>query len=125
MSEEEIIKDLKNFIALAQKEENFIYYSEYKFDNELAERVQILLDLYNKEKEKNKKLTDEYLIQRDLINAEFLNENYISKDKIKEKIEELEKEKSKYTGYKGLEFSRTGLINAQKLVLQELLEERK
>lgn len=47
------------------------------------------------------------------------------KDKIKEKIEELEKEKSKYTGYKGLEFSRTGLINAQKLVLQELLEERK
>lgn len=53
LSEDEIIKDLKNFIALAQKEENFIYYSEYKFDNELSERVQGLLDLYNKEKEKN------------------------------------------------------------------------
>lgn len=87
--------------------------------------IETLLTAYEKEKEKNKELTDEYLIQRNLINAEFLNENYISKDKIKAKIEELEKEKSKYTGYKGLEISRTGLINAQKLVLQELLEERK
>lgn len=50
----------------------------------------MLAKLYQKEKEKNKELTDEYLIQRDLINAEFLNENYISKDKIIEKIEEYE-----------------------------------
>ena len=35
----------------------------------------------------NKKLTDEYLVQRDLINPDFLKD-FISKDKIKAKIEE-------------------------------------
>lgn len=50
----------------------------------------MLAKLYQKEKEKNKELTDEYLIQRNLINAEFLNENYISKDKINSKIAEYE-----------------------------------
>ena len=48
---------------------------------------------------------------------------FIPKSKVKEKIEELYKEQNKYTGYKGLEFSRTGLINAQIQILQELLEE--
>lgn len=169
MSEDEIIKFIKEKIKNTVPEytetlvdgkiyRNEIIPIEMKWTKQVAEKVQGLLDLYNKEKEnnkeldrenqalyesincddntmlaklyqkekeKNKELTDEYLIQRNLINAEFLNENYISKDKIKAKIEELEKEKSKYTGYKGLEISRTGLINAQKLVLQELLEERK
>jgi hypothetical protein len=74
MSEEEIIKDLKNFCAMSKKEENFTYYSEYKFCEEIAERVQGLLDLYEKEKlnsfslsdklniekEKNKELFEEY-----------------------------------------------------------------
>lgn len=44
-----------------------------------------------KEKEKNKELTDEYLVQRDLINPDFLKD-YIHKDKIKAKIEEINKE---------------------------------
>lgn len=69
------------------------------------------------------KMTDEQYKQViDLVEHD-INKKW--EDKIKAKIEELEKEKSKYTGYKGLEFSRTGLINAQKLVLQELLEEEK
>ena len=113
MSEEEIIKDLKNFIALAQKEENFIYYSEYKFDNELAERVQGLLDLYKKEKEKNNNLqydkkfyqgvidelkeTNKELeeeldrqINARTINEEFIEKNYISKEEIRLLIKEYE-----------------------------------
>lgn len=35
-----------------------------------------LLDLYNKEKEKNKELTDEYMIQKHLINEDFLKRLY-------------------------------------------------
>ncbi len=53
---------------------------------------------YEKEKEKNKELTDEYLIQRDLINPEFMKD-YISKDKIKAKIEEIELNDKKYKNY--------------------------
>ena len=43
------------------------------------------------------------------------------KERIKEKIEELEKEHEKYNGINGLEISRNGLINAQIQKLQELL----
>ncbi len=49
--------------------------------------------------------------------------DYIPKSKVKEKIEELEKEHEKYNGINGLEISRNGLINAQIQKLQELLEE--
>lgn len=86
MSEEEIIDIIKDFLELRE-----IYSSDNMRKSFLSiykDAIQGLLDLYNKEKEKNKKLTDEYLIQRDLINAEFLNENYISKDKINSKIAE-------------------------------------
>ena len=51
------------------------------------------------------------------------NENSISKDKIKEKIKELEKEKIKYIGDKGLRYSETGIINSEMNILKELLEE--
>jgi len=50
-------------------------------------------------------------------------DEFISKDKIKAIIEELEKEYEKYKGNKGLEFSRTGLINSKIQCLQSLLEE--
>lgn len=47
-----------------------------------------LLTAYEKEKEKNKELTDEYMIQKHLINPDFLKD-YISKDKIREIIKEI------------------------------------
>lgn len=74
MNEEELIKDLTNFIAFAQKEENFTYYPEYKFVNELSEKVQDLLDLYNKEKEK----TPESIIKQ----FEIYQNRICEKDKI-------------------------------------------
>ena len=70
-----------------------------------------ILDLYNKEKEKNDALTEE------------LEDNYINRDKIKAKIEELYKEHDKYKGNLGLQYSKAGLINSQIQVLQELLKE--
>ena len=72
MSEEEIIEILKRDM--------------FMFSCEQEEAIQGLLDLYNKQKEKNKELTDEYMIQKHLINPDFLK-NYISKDKIKNIIE--------------------------------------
>ena len=45
--------------------------------------IETLLDLYKQEKEKNKKLTDNY----DILTQHFIN-NHISKDKIRAKIEE-------------------------------------
>lgn len=117
LSEEEIIKDLKNFIAFAQKEENFIYYSEYKFDNELAERVQGLLDLYQKEKEKNKELEKELDICNDCETAQSIAIlNSISKDKIKAKIEEYCEKMQK-------ENEHVNCYDYAVYFLQELLEE--
>lgn len=83
MSEEEIIKEFKNLIYNS----DFDYIKLMDEDgftgwHELFENI---LDLYNKEKEKNKELTDEYMIQKHLINSDFLKD-YISKDKIKEKL---------------------------------------
>ena len=45
------------------------------------------------------------------------------KNKIKEKIKKLETRRENEKGYKGLEYSRTGLLNAGIQVLQELLGE--
>ena len=90
MSEEEKIKDLKNFCAMSKKEENFTYYSEYKFYEEIAERVKGLLDLYNKEKEKNKELQNymkQYLIPKSTIKL-----IYVSKEAIKEIIDKIDAE---------------------------------
>lgn len=68
MSEEEII----NRINYNMKNAGFNWGKSCIVDNK---DLQGLLDLYNKEKEKNKELCEKYCPQ---------NENYISKDKIEE-----------------------------------------
>lgn len=89
--------------------------------------IQAIENLLNRVKEleeQNKQLTDAYLIQKDLINAEFLS-NYVGKDKIRKKIEELEKdlqdfEQTDNTG----RFIRTKSRDYdKKKALEELLEE--
>lgn len=115
VKEEEIIKikledKLKYSMQKAQKIRDKIkdYRGECSEAESLAydfQYVQGLLDLYEKEKEKNKILTDEYMIQKHLINADFLKD-YISKDKIREKMKEV-----KYLSTAGYE------------ILQELLKE--
>lgn len=44
-------------------------------------------------------------------------------NKIRDKIKELEDEKEKYVGFKGLEFSRTGVINSQIKILKSIIGE--
>lgn len=85
MSEEEIIKEVKGFLD---------------FEEGISMKtIQCLLDLYNKEKDKNIELYKEIdklqeknqvlkvMSQNNFTNA-FMESNYISKDKINSKIEE-------------------------------------
>lgn len=77
MSEEEIIKNIKEMIQWSDR-------STYKM------ALQGLLDLYNKEKEKNNILVQEKEYLNCIIESD--KDNFINKNKIKEKIEELIKE---------------------------------
>ena len=104
MNIEESIEILKNMILMP---DGWIIGKDYKGNLEFIgclegqEAIETLLTAYEKEKEKNKELTDEYLVQRDLINPDFLKD-YIHKDKIKAKIEEVDKqEKEVLKGTKG------------------------
>lgn len=109
MSEEEIMDIIKDFLELREIHSSDTiksYLSIYK------EAIQSLLDLYNKEKEKNKEL-EKYKTKHSLI-----KKHYISKDKIKEIIEELEQQEDWYIEHKGLD-ELYGRIDT----LKELLEE--
>lgn len=102
------------------------------------EKLQGLLDLYNKEKEKNKPQPDcEEPQERteEMVNIKWVNYNYISKDKIREKIKELEQkqEDNKKELSKGIDLLSNNIINeaSNKIsinmtvreILLELLEE--
>ena len=97
----------------------FLYY---------ADLIGKLLTAYEKEKEKNKKLENELKgITKKYMEAESVKfwYNYIHKDKIKAKIEEvdiqLQKLKDGLTGRK-TNFVNKNMLFAQKKVLQSLLE---
>lgn len=117
MSEEEIKDIIKDFLELREIHSTDglrkSYLSIYK------EAIQGLLDLYNKEKEKNEELKMK-LLEKDFhidglkedrrIAIEEIQEQYfISKDKIKEKIEEIKR--NDYSSYDA------------SICLQELLDE--
>ena len=127
MSEEEINEDLKSIIEYIDK--NLSMYC----DTEDRNAIQGLLDLYNKEKEKNKTL--ETLLQGNLYQmysyykelASRYQANSISKDKIKEIIEELEENNKRIKKlYKNgsCNLNQDYIENlAQISILKELLEE--
>lgn len=94
LSEAEIIKVLKNH---AQYTNAKVIDANTKKEYKVAEAIDGLLDLYNKEKEKNKILKSysgnlpENVEMILLTKTDFernISDDYISKDKIKEKIEE-------------------------------------
>lgn len=101
MNEEEIIKYTKNiinatYIKATNRNENGNITEQWLVNKNV---IQGLLDLYNKEKEKNKKLnkyiTDKVKTGKEIqtfINKGYVEQEYISKDKIREIIEELENE---------------------------------
>lgn len=81
LSEDEIIKEIEEW---QKYDTNYTNLPEYDSKN-LHNAIQGLLDLYNKEKEKNIELQNymkEYLIPKSTINL-----LYISKDKIKKLLD--------------------------------------
>lgn len=76
----EDIESIKGLLDLYNKEKEK---NEMRRYNEI-EQTKGLLKLYNQEKEKNKELEKEY----DKL-AKYFTENHISKDKIKDKIKEI------------------------------------
>lgn len=76
--------------------------------------IETVLSYIEELEKENKYLRDE--------NNIYKNET-VSKRKIRHKIKELEDEKEKYVGCKGLEFSRTGVINSQIKVLKSIIGE--
>ena len=109
MSEEEILKNIKELIQWND-------YNTYKI------ALQGLLDLYNKEKEKNiNQFTEIESLKYAMPNMkhiDIINQNYISKDKIKREIEELQ---SMIVDVYWKEFQT--VVNFAIKELQELLEE--
>ena len=86
--EKKAIENFKYWID-TNTEKGVCYIPDY-----ICKKVLNLIEKQSKEieelKEENKKLTDEYLVQRDLINPDFLKD-YIHKEKIKAKTEEAKK----------------------------------
>ena len=85
LSEEEIIKQLKDGCIL----DNNCYEVDCLYEKDL-EAIRSLFYLYQKEKEKNKLLIEGKFREVADKNS-YIKDNYISKDKIREKIEEYNK----------------------------------
>lgn len=83
MNDEDIIRNIE--FCLSQKD-----ITENKIILTGSQWLQGLLDLYNKEKEKNGILQKELDSKIDALDMAMNNPDYISKDKIKEKIKELD-----------------------------------
>lgn len=75
MNEEDIVKGVEGMLKAGGTLSAGFDYGEEKY-------LQGLLDLYNKEKEKVKRYKNE-------LDLDFVDENFVSKDKIKAKIEDI------------------------------------
>ena len=130
MSEEEIIEKVRFKLAIDRNEKLFI-------DKKILQK---LYEFYIEEKEKNKKLNkyieDRARVGKDIqtfINKDYVNQEYISKDKIREKIKEYETTinqnklmaiKVRQHGF-AQETIIQNMIRAKVEILKELLEENK
>ena len=115
MSEKEILDIIKDFLQL--KEIHSTDSMSKSFLSVYKEAIQGLLDLYNKEKEKNKELenTDLTTVYMD----GFYDGEKKWKDKIREKLEQLKKDMTKREESLELFYRKRFCFE----ILQELLEE--
>lgn len=96
-------------------------------NKEECKNLEILLNLIEKTKKENEKLKDKLLDTLEgqkVIKEEtpqYIKENYIPVEKVKDKIEELKQEKKKY-GNCLIEMYEDELVNRDIKILQELLE---
>lgn len=79
---EEDIKDIKKYISFTSKRENFSHDTDWNWNKDLANKIEHVLSDYKRLLKEN----EEYSKQLDL---DYVDKNYISKQKIKDEIEEL------------------------------------
>ena len=130
MSEEEAIKILENKVEKSKKIEirnNPMLDIVYEIITE-NRAIETILDLYNKEKEKNKKYqgiengtTIIFKSKAKYVREDRIEKYYINKNKIREKIKDLKKEQEEYKDSQEWEIQDD--IVAQIEVLEELLGE--
>ena len=115
------------------KEEAIEYIKNYKYDNEVRQAIDTVLDYIadlekeNAVKESHIKIVSAYNEELEIYKRKhsLIKNHYISKDKIRDKIEELEnliKEAHKELGSASKEFT---IYVSQEKILKELLEEEK
>lgn len=110
MNNEEAIQKIEELLNLAN------WYPKYGYKQAIITALAYIKEL---EEEKQQVLDDYQELGKDLAN------NFISKDKVRDKIEELEEKSKKYQGMQGLRYSEIALDAARIQVLKELLEENK
>ena len=96
-----VIFKLREYIKLQKKELNmFGYITTLEVDLKNTEKVLNLLEKQNEYikqlEEENKKMVEEYLVNNPGM-VKYLKDNYIFKSKVKEKIEELDNKRRKFT----------------------------
>lgn len=113
LSEEEIIKKIKRYIN-----------GKDTMKETLVRAIQGLLDLYNKEKEKNKKLKEKCkeLIKEKQELTTILEDDVIHKNKIKEKLEEINKEYFKKLS-KQKKLMEQNILGCQRYAMENILRE--
>lgn len=153
---EEDIKDIKKYISFTSKRENFSHDTDWNWNKDLANKIEHILSDYKRTLEENEDLKREIKRQKDIntiINKKVLDKNYenalektmdkflndnianefLPKQKIKDKIEELNKKEQKLqnsiSAEEREEYSDANIswdlmdINIKREVLQELIEE--
>ena len=87
MNEEEIIENIQDEIELLNIDDGRTMVISPLLQKELAEKLKSLLDLYNKEKAKNKEYEDYFGTP-----PTFEDNKYIGKDKIRELLQRYDKD---------------------------------
>lgn len=110
---EEDIKDIEKYISFTSKRENFSHDTDWNWNKDLANKIEHILSDYKRILKENK----EYYKQLDL---DYTEKNFISKQRIKNKIDRLKQKAISYGPF--IDKDESFSIESKISVLQELLE---
>ena len=130
-SMEEDIKDIKKYISFTSKRENFSHDTDWNWNKDLANKIEHILSDYKRVLQENEKLKAKLLDTLEgqkIIKEEtpqYIKENYILKEKVKDKIEELKNISNTEELEDIMNRKNYTISELVQYILQELLAERK
>ena len=128
---EEDIKDIKKYISFTSKRENFSHDTDWNWNKDLANKIEHILSDYKRVLQENEKLKAKLLDTLEgqkIIKEEtpqYIKENYILKEKVKDKIEELKNISNTEELEDIMNRKNYTISELVQYILQELLAERK